>query len=71
MKPKPLKPTLALRELYRPPGSSLSAGSPALYILRLRSQLSFRAPAMRPQIIPVDFRNGEKTHAEPVKITHC
>ena len=70
MKPKQIKIAQNFRELHRPPGRSNSASPAGLYLMRLRSRLGVRAPALRPLVISVYFKAGEKTHAEPVKITH-
>ncbi len=70
MKPKPIKLLQALPELHHAPGSFVSPRPGVLYVMRLRAQLALPRPALRRWTIPVWFKAGENSHAEPVKITH-
>lgn len=70
MKPKPIKPYPALRELRHSPGHNVSSTPATFYLMRLRSRLSPPRTIKRRLVIPVLFKAEDTSHAEAVKITH-
>ncbi|HTJ00317.1 MAG TPA: hypothetical protein VL527_15665 [Dongiaceae bacterium] len=70
MKTKTNKLLQDVREWNYFPQRAILTKPSALYLMRLRAQLTDRPGLSRRQSIPVTFKGGEKFHAEPVKITH-